>query len=60
MSEDAKLLKTSRTMAEPGLVDSTSQCAGAMQQFLAAKNMAMFLHPPYSPDLPACGIFFCE
>jgi len=30
MSEDANLLKTSRTMAEPGLVDSTSHCTGAL------------------------------
>ena len=36
-------------------------CALSVQQFLAAKNMAMFPHPSYSPDLPACDIFFfCE
>jgi len=35
-------------------------CALAVQQFLAAKNMAVFPHSPYSPDLPASGIFFCE
>ena len=35
-------------------------CALSMQLFLAAKNMAVFPHSPYSPDLAASCIFFCE
>ena len=27
------------------------------QQFLAAKNMAVVSHPPYSPDLAPCDFF---
>jgi len=35
-------------------------CALSVQQILAAKNVAVFPHLPYSPDLPASGIFFHE
>jgi hypothetical protein len=28
-----------------------------VQEFLAAKNMVMVPHPPYSPDLARCGFF---
>jgi hypothetical protein len=35
-------------------------CAFSVQKILAAKNTAVFPHPPYSPALPACGIFVCE
>jgi hypothetical protein len=28
-----------------------------VQQFLAAKNMAVVPHPPYSPDLAPCDFF---
>jgi hypothetical protein len=48
-------------MAEPGLVASPWQCAGAhcfvWQQFLATKNMVVVPYPPYSPHLAPCDFF---
>jgi hypothetical protein len=29
-----------------------------MKRFLAAKNMALVPHPPYSPDLAPCDFFW--
>jgi hypothetical protein len=31
----------------------------SVQRFLAAKNMAVVPHPPYSPDFAPCDFFLC-